>query len=293
MKNELFLIVWDVQHGSAAYMKTPNGKHIAFDLGTGSIKDSNKTFSPLLRLKNRWKVPRLDQVILSHQHRDHIDDIFNFDELSPRVFRRPKHLTEAEIRGDSRNTKGEQSKIDKYFEISDQYNTPVSASEKPTEPENNGGVDFKVFQPTKCKRDNINNHSLVTVVTYLGWRMIIPGDNEKESWEELLAMPGFKNAIAGTDVLLAPHHGRENGFSEELFKVIEPSLVIISDGPVGTTCARDKYFNKTKTQPCKVWVTSKGQIEDRWVLTTRNDKSIRLRVGYDEQYQVKWRVEID
>jgi beta-lactamase superfamily II metal-dependent hydrolase len=293
MKNELFLIVWDVQHGSAAYMKTPNSKHIAFDLGTGSLKDSNQTFSPLLHLKKKWKVTQLDQTIITHQHRDHIDDIFNFDDLSPKVLRRPKHLTETEIRGDSRNTKGEQSKIDKYFEISARYNTPVPAEKNPTEPDNNGGVDFKFFQPTKCNRDNINNHSLVTVVTYLGWKMIIPGDNEQESWEELLAMPGFKKAIAGTNVLLASHHGRENGFSEELFKFIEPSLVIISDGPVGTTCARDKYFNKTKTEPCKVWVTSKGDVEDRWVLTTRNDKSIRLRIGYNAENETMWIVEID
>ena len=29
----LKFITWDVEHGSAAYIRTPNGKHIAVDLG--------------------------------------------------------------------------------------------------------------------------------------------------------------------------------------------------------------------------------------------------------------------
>src|SRR5262245_4042054 len=161
--DELFYIVYDVQHGSASYMKTPGGQHIMFDLGTGSIKDSNYTFSPLMHLKRRWGVSQLDQVIITHPHRDHIDDIFNFDELSPRVLHRPKQLTEWDIRGDSRNLKGEQSKIDKYLEINKRYSSPVPAYNNPTLAANNGNVDFRFFIPTQCKRDNINNHSIVTV----------------------------------------------------------------------------------------------------------------------------------
>lgn len=29
----LEVMIWDVDHGSAAYIKTPTGKHIAIDLG--------------------------------------------------------------------------------------------------------------------------------------------------------------------------------------------------------------------------------------------------------------------
>lgn len=32
----LEIIIWDVQHGSAAYVHTPGNKHIVIDLGTGS-----------------------------------------------------------------------------------------------------------------------------------------------------------------------------------------------------------------------------------------------------------------
>jgi competence protein ComEC len=292
LNRELFCLVYDVQHGSATYMKTPVERHIIFDLGTGSIKDKNLTFSPLLHLKNRWGVEELDEVIITHPHRDHIDDIFNFDKLSPKVLHRPKHLTEAEIRGDSRNSKGEQRKIDKYLEIHRRYSQPVGDGESPTDSANNGGIDFQFFTPTKCPRDNINNHSIVTVVSYLGWKMIVPGDNETQSWEELLERKDFREAIKGTMVLMASHHGRENGFCENLFKYITPRLVIVSDGPVGTTSITDKYYNVTTEAGWNVTHTDSGETEQRWVLTTRNDKSIRMRVGYEYSKPV-FGVEID
>jgi competence protein ComEC len=54
VSDEILVVIYDVQHGSAAYIQTPNGKHIMIDLGTGSLEDGEATFSPLLRLKNHW-----------------------------------------------------------------------------------------------------------------------------------------------------------------------------------------------------------------------------------------------
>jgi beta-lactamase superfamily II metal-dependent hydrolase len=291
MIDELFLILWDVQHGSAAYLRTPNGKHIAFDLGTGSFNDGNSTFSPLLHLKQNYGVSRLDQVIITHPHRDHIDDIYNFDALNPRVLHRPKHLLERDIRGDARNSKFEQSKIDKYLEVDAKYSEVVSPQESPTLAANNGLVDFASFTPFLCPRDNINNHSIVTVVTFMGLRILIPGDNEKMSWDELLAQPGFKNAIAGTDILVASHHGRENGYSDELFKFIKPQLVLISDGPEGTTSVTDWYRNSCTEQGSSVYHAGNKRFDPRWVLPTRNDGTLRVRVGWEDGKRI-WRAEI-
>jgi competence protein ComEC len=46
------IIIWDVQHGSAAYIKSPNGKHIVVDAGLGSYENSDKSFSPLPSMEN-------------------------------------------------------------------------------------------------------------------------------------------------------------------------------------------------------------------------------------------------
>lgn len=55
----LEVIIWDVQHGSAIYIKTPNGTHIVQDLGTVSLWSNKPSFSPLLHLKNKYGVSQL------------------------------------------------------------------------------------------------------------------------------------------------------------------------------------------------------------------------------------------
>ena len=78
----LKVVVWDVQHGNATYIRTPNDKHIVIDLGIGSYKSaksSSSVFSPLLHLQDKYGVKQLDNIIIMHPHTDHIDDIFNFD----------------------------------------------------------------------------------------------------------------------------------------------------------------------------------------------------------------------
>ncbi len=264
--SETRFVFWDVQHGSAAYIETPNGKHMVVDLGTGSYADNN-TFSPLRHLKYSNNVQQLDAVIITHPHRDHLDDIFNFDLLSPKILRRPRHLTESEVK--QGNQSRDREIIDKYLEINRRYNMPISLTTNPFLPDNNGGVIIHCFFPSECATSNLNNHSGVTIISYGDLKIIIPGDNERPSWNELLDREDFQTAIQNTTVLVASHHGRESGFSPELFDHISPYITIISDGPVGTTCVRDRYTEKS--QGWNVKKRSSGAMEHRKCLTTRND----------------------
>jgi len=282
----LNLVVWDVQHGHATYLKTPT-KNIAFDLGTGTYA-SNKEFSPLKHLKEKCGVSQLDALIITHPHRDHLDDIFNFSALSPRAFWRPGHLTEDEIR--KGNREDDNKIIDEYLAIHKRYTRAIPATENPLLPTNNGGVHIDIFLPNDSATTNINNHSLVTVVSYASSKILIPGDNEPTSWNELLAKPEFVKAIAGTDILLAPHHGRESGFSPELFKHISPQLVIVSDGRFCDTSATDRYSKNANGW--KVHKRSGGTV-DRKCLTTRNDGVISVKLGNNEQQQAFIEVTID
>ncbi|MDQ0286290.1 competence protein ComEC [Desulfofundulus luciae] len=284
----LTLVFWDVQHGSAAYIKTPNGKHIVVDLGTGSYSDDNLEFSPLLHLKNKWNVKQLDGVIITHPHRDHLDDILNFGELKPKVLVRPKHLNEDEIRAGNR--KEDTTIIDKYLEVNSEYVHPVSPSENPFLDDNNGGVRFVRFIPSSCATSNLNNHSVVTIVSYAKSKIIIPGDNEPPSWNELLEQEEFLTAIKDTDILVAPHHGRDSGFSSALFEYINPRLTIISDGRFCDTSATDRYAKHTKG-----WTVYKrsGGKEERKCVTTRNDGVIVVKFGMNSNERPFIEVTID
>lgn len=279
----LELVIWDVQHGSSAYLKTPNGKHIAIDLGTGNLSDDENAFSPLLHLKNKYNVEQLDEVIITHPHTDHIDDIMNFDILSAKTLTRPNHLSKEDII--KANPSSDKKRIEKYIEISNRYCFPVSDYTDPNRPENNGGVNIEIFIPKKSSTNNINNHSIVTIIEYLGVKIIIPGDNESTSWRELLNDPLFVNAIKNTKIFVASHHGRESGYCSELFNHFSPELVIISDGPYGDTSVTDKY-RKVATGSIVYKRSENERIPyARFCLTTRNDGTIVVKV-FEYDYRI-------
>lgn len=273
----LKLIFWDVQHGSAAYIKTPNETHMAVDIGTGSHKGGDRTFSPLRHVKYRRGVERLDYVVITHPHLDHIDDMLNFDLLDPRVLSRPRHLSKDDVWAGNREADGETRRIiEKYLEINARYSFPVEPGSSPLDASNNGGVEIKTFTPTESSASNLNNHSIVIVISYAELKVILSGDNEPPSWEELLGRSSFRSAISDADILLAAHHGRQSGFHNDLFKYFNPRLTVISDGRFSDTSATDRYA--AVTRGWTVHRRSGGDIERKCV-TTRNDGVIEIDLG--------------
>lgn len=266
----LEITVWDVQHGSAAHIRTPNNRHIAIDLG-----DNGDNFSPLSHL-HAVGIQHLDQVVITHPHRDHMDDIGNFHLLAPTTLWTTRHLSEADIRKGNRPADTEV--VNQYLAIRQQYTSPVPPIDVLTAPANFGGAAFQVFSPKPSDVSNLNNHSLVVVVSYAGLKMVIPGDNEAPSWKELLNDTNFVSAINGTDVLLAAHHGRDAGFCAELFEAMgKPRLVVISDGRFGDTSATDRYSKQvigwTVYDPT-------GTASQRKCVTTRSDGHVTITFGW-------------
>ena len=265
----LQLLAWNVQHGSAIYIQTPNGKHIAIDLG------ASDTFSPLAHL---WQngIQKIDHVTITHPYMDHIDDILNFDAIAPTTLWTPRHLTENDIRsGNPKPSQEAEAKIRKYLEITGRYNGSVAPQNDVTKPENNGNVSVQTFIPSQASTGNLNNHSVVTVLEYSGVKILIPGDNEPPSWEELLNRRDFATAISGTHVLVAPHHGRESGFHSTLFDHFRPSITLISDGRTVDTSATARYTNVTKGWSVR---RRNGTLQDRKCVTTRNDGTIEVKI---------------
>jgi competence protein ComEC len=269
----LEIVIWDVQHGSAAYVITPNGKKFIIDLGTGDISGSSSEFSPLQFLKSQG-INYIDEIIITHPHTDHIDDILNIGSIKFSKLLRPNHLTEQEIR--SANKAGDKLKVDKYIEFTNSFTEAVSDTDNVRLPKNNGGVKIEYFSPWKCSHSNINNHSIVVIIEYLGVKIVVPGDNESASWDELLELKEFKEKVLGTHVFIAPHHGRESGYSENLFKLISPEIVIVSDGKYSDTSITSKY---TEVANGLIVHSRSGKpSKKRYCLTTRQDGTIRIEV---------------
>ncbi len=276
----LEIVVWDVKHGNSTYIKTPNEKHILVDLGVGSYESSDDTFSPLLHLKEKYAVNQLDQVIITHPHKDHINDILNFQKLNPKILSRPKSLSKQEIMKDVRDV--DKRIFEKYFEISSKYDTPLTKEISTRIPSNTGGVNIQTFYPGSSTDSNINNCSLVTIVSYADSKMIIPGDNEVPSWTKLLDNKEFVNAIKDADILLAPNHGKKSGICKELFEHFTPYLTIISDGRFCDTTAVDNY-SKLSQGWLMHYRDTEHEREKRKCLTTKNDGYIEIKFGYNNK----------
>ena len=227
----LRFITWNVEHGSAALIQTPNGQQIAIDLG------ADAGFSPLRHMKYRMGIDQLDKVIITHPHMDHIEDILNFDLLRPRILLRPRQLTADDISKGHNNVGPEAVQIyQKYLEIDAKYTSLVDSADDPDIATNNGGASIATFSPLRSPKTNLNNHSIVTVIEYQGVKILSPGDNEasilggtarrcsiqgghKEhscpcraaSWSGVRVPPGsFRSHISVVD----HHFGRKDGGHE-------------------------------------------------------------------------------
>lgn len=279
--NTLDIIFWDVQHGHATYIKTPNNRHIVIDLGTGDYSGKNIEFSPLRHLKYKGGVDKLDKVVITHPHLDHIDDILNFDLLKPASILRPTAVTNAmlmkRLEENKMTNQSDREKFEKYCEINSRYSYPVSPNNSFSNSDYWGGVIIRTFLDGNYNGTNINNYSIITVFEYLGIKIVIPGDNEKSSLEVHLKNPKFVNAVKNSYILLAPHHGRDSGYLSDFVKLVNPKISVVSDGRFCDTSANDCY-SKLSTG-WKVSSKSNNSSEKRYCLTTNSDGEIYVKIG--------------
>ena len=259
------MTVWDVQLGLAIHVKAPNGKYIVIDLGTGTYESGNS--SPL---RKRMR-DNIAYMVITHPHLDHISDILNFDINAPKILCRPPLLTNEEVMEGVRQC--DRAKFEKYCQINDRYNSPVKYDDEnyTGNPNNYGGLEIQTFSTSLCDHSNFNNFSMITVFQFSGIKVVVCGDNEKDSFDKLMKESDFKNAVRSADVLVAPHHGRESAYHSEFVSLVNPRITIISDTTKSDASAVDKY-----TQRSRGW-TVRG--EERKCLTTRNDGNITVEFG--------------
>lgn len=262
--SELKIISWDVQHGNAIFIKGPNNENIVIDLGKGSFSTFGKQFSPLRHLRKKYKIKTLHCTIITHPHKDHIEDIHALNHFNIQNLITSQHIPRIRI---GQNVLSQDKVIFKAYIDTLRY------SFLPSREIDLGDLKIKVFSPTKCSMDNLNNHSLCIVVRYHNLKFVIPGDNEPESLQELMKNSTFRNKVANADVLWAPHHGRLSGFDSKFVDKVNPKLTIISDARDKGTSASKKYSNLSRGKT----VTQKdGIVIKRKVVTTRKDGAIKI-----------------
>lgn len=268
MARQAVMIVYNVQLGLAVHIKAPNGKYIIIDLGTGAQGSGNE--SPLLKRL----YDDIGYMIITHPHLDHIDDILNFDRNAPTTLNRATSITNEDVMSGVREC--DKPKFKKYCEVNDRYSSPVSETTDPDNPDNYGGLQIHVFKTSSCDKANFNNFSSIVVLELSDCKIVVCGDNEKESLDLLMKRESFKDGVKNADVLVAPHHGRESGYQDDFVSLVSPALTVISDTTKSDASAVDKY--REKTRGWKVWDRN-GNSSERYCLTTRSDGNIKVTFG--------------
>lgn len=249
----------NVEHGACALVHAPNGRRAMIDCG------HNKSLGwypgqHLLHLGSH----HLDRLFVSNFDEDHGSAFIDLRRrVSVRQIWRNPSLTPCGI-----------LLVKKQLGSSAGPNITALAAAlqtvytAPADDIDFGGVRFDCLWHNYPLFADTNNLSMMLFVSYGDHRILLPGDMERPGWLAMMGRPEFWNLLRGTNVLVAPHHGRESGYCRELFDYWRPELVLVSDGP--------KEF---ETQEVDYGRHAQGIVMNgswRGALTTRKDGNIRL-----------------
>ncbi len=200
-----------------------------------------KNHGLLVRELEKLSVTKIDKLILTHSHADHIGGARMLINPTQEQLTKYPYL--------------EKISVAKVYDNGVVYTSPSykslmeTVNEKKIERKSlkagdtldfGGGVKFKVLFPTKDfveyvnskpldkndKEHNINNGSLVAKLTYKNFSMMFTGDCEKESEAKILESYDTKDLKC--DVLKAGHHGLMTSSTKKFVSAINPSCVLIS-----------------------------------------------------------------
>ncbi len=263
--------IFDVSHGFCAYLVADNGNVMLFDCG----HNERTGFRPSLYLP-RSGCRAIENLIISNYDEDHVSDLCNLLNVLPiEVFYGNRSITTEQLRQLKLENGPLTANMEKLISMMTTYtNTDYM-------PPDFCGVEHVKFYCTYPLFTDTNNLSFVSFIHYDGTGIVFPGDIEKKGWKYLLKQERFKDNLIRTNIFVASHHGRENGYCEEVFEYCKPSIVIISDKEIVHETQKDCYAKHASG------ITWDGGPERRYVLTTRSDGTIKVTKKLGQGFHIQ------
>jgi beta-lactamase superfamily II metal-dependent hydrolase len=243
------------------------GKLAMIDSGNSS------TWSPSTCIRNLNRTA-VDYLFITNADQDHMSDLRGLQDagISVKVLIRNMSYTSDQIRliklGSGPLTKD----AEWYADACSTFDQPA---DEPFD-QHMGGITATLFSNNYPYFTDTNNLSLVILIRYGIFSILFPGDLEKDGWRALLRRQDFRQALSNLDVLVASHHGRENGFWPDVFAYCKPSAILISDKLIEHETQLTHPDYRAVTQDGGVTVRTTGRT--RHVLTTRRDGWIQFDV---------------
>ena len=199
----------DVGQGDSILIKTESN---AVLIDAGNNGDGSKILSYMKSLG----VSKLDYVVATHPHSDHIggmDEVLSGIEVKNVMMTRlPSSLVPT--------TKSYKDLLNAVIASKAKVVTAEAGSKFSV-----GDMNFTVLAPIGDS-DSLNNSSIVLKLNYGSTSFLFEGDAEQESEQKILK----SGADVKADVLKVGHHGSRTATSDEYLKAVSPKYAVISCG---------------------------------------------------------------
>lgn len=215
---ELTVTMLNVGQGDAILIKTAEQTVL---IDTSDLDEQEKLRAEL----EKAQVKRIDKLILTHPHADHIGGVEGVV------------LKDYEVGEVYDNGMPSKSKIYlRYMKIIKQRNIPRHALTVGEVLNFGGGVSFKVLSPPKevvekgsksTDNHDPNNESVVGKLIFGNFSMMFTGDAEQQA--EKVMVDNFAGDLRST-LLKAGHHGSKTSSSAAFLRAVQPEGVLISCG---------------------------------------------------------------
>lgn len=226
--------VLDVGKADAIYINCGN-KNILID--SGDVDVTNTVYEYLRKMN----VEKLDLVMVSHPHRDHIGGMteiingFTIEKfMMPCV---PEDITP------TNNT---------YLSMLQALSDKGILIDRPVAGESFeiGDISINIFGPLKQYND-LNNNSIVAQFIYGNDSFLFTGDASKDSEKDILS----ENFDIKSTVLKVAHHGSASSTTKKFLQAVNPDIAVISVGPDSNDLPKTSTIEKLDDNGTKVYRT--------------------------------------
>lgn len=206
--NLMYVHYINVDQGDAILIQV-NNKNLLIDSGPKSHKKQ------LVKFLNDLNISKLDYVIATHPHEDHIGNMNTvLNSYKVQSFYAPKVYS---------YTKSFEQMIDSLKS----NNLKINPIKRGCNTINLGfQTNVEVFSPINDTYDNENNYSPVIKISFGNNSFLFTGDAEKEIEDKLVLL----NDDLKADILKVSHHGSSSSTSDSFLNRVSPKYAVISVG---------------------------------------------------------------
>ncbi len=210
----LFVAFLNVGQGDCIFLRAPDGKTMLVDAGPAGA------FGKIKRFLDKAGVMRLDTVVATHLHEDHIGGM---QEVIEHYEVGAFYISPFDVPGST------YANLLSALDAQNIIATPVYASATAVLPWSDlPDMEVRILSPYKVQYTDENDTSVMLRVRFGQTSVLLAGDATELS--ERLAIKAVKNHALHSNVLKVGHHGSASSTSRKFLSVVRPQIAVISVG---------------------------------------------------------------